>query len=281
MLKSFPGFPSNCSRHRIRIPSFVTLHGAFASAVVAVFLLSGSPAGLAQSSSAQVPDAPDAGTAQVKKTPAGPAVEPAPPAPRLHQTKRILGIIPNFRSVSTDVQLPPQSPKEKFVTTTQDSFDYSAVVIPAFLAGYGMARNSTPEFGQGAVGYGRYFWHSAADQTVENYMVEFVFPVATREDNRYYTLGRGSFFKRAGYSLSRAVVTRTDSGGEAFNISEVVGAGASAGISSFYYPSKERTFSNVAQNWGLDVGIDAFTFALKEFWPDVNHKFFHYTEANQ
>lgn len=160
--------------------------------------------------------------------------------------------------------------------TTQDSFDYSAVVIPAALAGYGMARKSTPEFGQGAVGYGRYFWHSAVDQTVENYMVEFVFPVTTHEDNRFYTLARGSFLKRTGYSMSRAVVTRTDAGGESFNISAVVGAGASAGISTLYYPSKERTFSNVGQNWGLDVGIDAFTFFLKEFWPDVNHELFRF-----
>ena len=39
------------------------------------------------------------------------------------QTKRILGIIPNFRAVSTDQHLPPQSVKEKFVTATEDSFD--------------------------------------------------------------------------------------------------------------------------------------------------------------
>jgi hypothetical protein len=113
------------------------------------------------------------------------------------------------------------------------------------------------------------------DQTSENYMVEFVVPAITREDTRYYTLGRGSFLKRSGYALSRAVVTRSDSGKNVFNVSEVVGAGASAGLSSLYYPVRERSFGNTGTEWGLDVGIDAATFVFKEFWPDVNHKLFH------
>src|ERR1700728_984955 len=33
------------------------------------------------------------------------------------QTKRILGIVPNFRAVSANVKLPPDSPKEKFKTS--------------------------------------------------------------------------------------------------------------------------------------------------------------------
>ena len=165
--------------------------------------------------------------------------------------------------------------KEKFLTATDDSFDYSSIFIPAALAAYAMGTNQTPEFGQGAVGYGRYFWHAAVDQTSENYMVEFIFPVITHEDNRYYTLGRGGFFKRTRYALSRAVITRADSGRDTFNISEVVGAGASAGLSSLYYPTRERSFGNTASEWGVDVGIDAASFMVKEFWPDINRRIFH------
>ena len=197
---------------------------------------------------------------------------------RKPQTKRILGIIPNFRSVSTDEILPPQTPKEKFLTTTQDSFDYSAAVVPILLAGYSLAINSTPEFGHGWDAYGQYLWRAALDQTTENYLVEFVVPVLTHQDSRYYTLGRGGFFKRTGYALSRVVVTRSDSGKSEFNVSEIVGAGGSAGLSSLYYPASQRSFSNTASQWGLNVGVDAATFALKEFWPDINHKFFHYQD---
>jgi hypothetical protein len=201
--------------------------------------------------------------------------QPTSQSDRAPQTKRILGIIPNFRAVSTDEKLPPQTVKEKFMDATNDSFDYSSVVIPAGLALYSLETNATPEFGTGGVGYGRYFWHAAVDQTSENYMVEFVVPVISREDTRYYTLGRGSFFKRAGYALSRAVVTRTDAGNASFNFSEVIGSGASAGLSSLYYPTRERSLGNTGTEWGLDVAIDAASFVVKEFWPDVNRHLFH------
>jgi hypothetical protein len=195
------------------------------------------------------------------------------------QTKRILGIIPNFRAVSTDEKLPPQSVKEKFVTATQDSFDYSSIFIPALLAGYDLANRATPEFHEGAAGYARYFWHSAVDQTSENYMVEFIVPSLTHEDTRYYTLGRGGFFKRTGYAFSRAVVTRSDSGRETFNASEVVGAGAASGLSNLYYPAASRSLSNTGTQWGEDIAIDAAAFWVKEFWPDVNHRLFHIKDA--
>lgn len=204
---------------------------------------------------------------------------PDPPATQQgqsgQQTKRILGIVPNFRAVSADQKLPPQTVKEKFLTATGDSFDYSAVFVPAAVAGYSMAADSTPEFHQGAAGYGRYFWHAALDQVNENYMVEFFGPVIAHQDTRYYTLGRGGFKKRMGYALSRAVITRSDDGREQFNVSEVVGAGAAAGLSGLYYPARDRTFGHTGKEWALDVGVDAVGFALKEFWPDINAHVFH------
>jgi hypothetical protein len=191
------------------------------------------------------------------------------------QTKRILGIIPNFRAVSANTKLPPQTKKEKFLTATQDSFDYSALFLPAVLAGYSQATNAVPQFHQGAAGYARYYWHSYVDQAIENYMVEAVGPIITHQDNRYYTLGKGGFLKRTGYALSRAVITRNDAGNNTFNSSEIIGAGAAAGISNLYYPSPQRTLSNTLTKWVTNVGIDAGTFVFKEFWPDINNAIFH------
>jgi hypothetical protein len=164
--------------------------------------------------------------------------------------------------------------KEKFMTATSDSFDYSSIFIPLALAGYGMAVNSYPEFGDGADAFGQYLWRAAVDQTQENYLVEFVVPAIARQDTRYYTLGRGGFFKRTGYSLSRVVVTRSDSGREVFNVSEVGGAAAAAGISTTYYPARERSVGNFAAEWGVNVGVDAVSFVAKEFWPEINKKLF-------
>lgn len=197
------------------------------------------------------------------------------------QTKRILGVIPNFRAVSVDTHLPPQSPKEKFVSFAQDTFDYSSFIWVGLLAGISQVQNSTPEFHQGAAGFGRYYWHTFADQADENLWVEFLMPVATRQDPRYYTLGGGaapkhnSPWKRTGYAVSRMLVTRTDSGGNNFNVSEVIGAGAAAGISNLYYPRAERTWTKTGQRWLLNVSLDGVTVVFREFWPDINHAIFH------
>ena len=197
------------------------------------------------------------------------------------QTKRILGIIPNFRSVSVNVQLPAQSAGEKFKDFAEDSFDYSAFIFDGALAGISQMQGSTPEFHSGAAAYGRYYWHTFADQTDENLWVEFVLPAALREDTRYYTLGRrgdggnNGALKRVGYAFSRALVTRTDSGGRSFNFSEIVGAGAAAGISNCYHPASDRSWTKTGQRWELNIGLDAGTFILKEFWPDINHAIFH------
>jgi hypothetical protein len=230
------------------------------------------------SSSQAVPDAPQTPSAggQLTSSP-----QDAQGNSNGQQTKRILGIIPNFRAVSANTKLPPETIKDKFIGATEDSFDYSSIFFPAVIAAYNMDQRTTPEFHEGAAGFARYFWHSAVDQTSENYMVEFVFPTFTHEDARYYTLGHGGFFKRTGYALSRAIITRSDSGGEVFNVSEVFGAGAAAGLSNLYYPAGSRSVGNTGQEWALDVGIDAGVFWFREFWPDINRHIFHnkYSDA--
>jgi len=221
-----------------------------------------------------IPDAPDATSAQQQSANQNTS-EAQTASTQGKQTKRILGIVPNFRAVSADEKLPPQSVKDKFVTSTQDSFDYSAFIFAGILAGISQAEDSYPEFHQGAAGYGRYYWHTFADQAVENYNVEFIFPTVLHEDSRYYTLGHGGFAKRMGYSFSRIFVTRTNAGNDTFNASEIVGAGAASGISSLYYPGIERTWTKVGQHWVTNVGLDGMTFIFKEFWPDINDAVFH------
>jgi hypothetical protein len=229
--------------------------------------------------SSQLPDAPDSHVSQQQQTSS--AQPPSTESGEGKQTKRILGIVPNFRSVSVNSRLPAQTVEEKFTGFTQDSFDYSSFIFVGLLSGVSQIQGSTPEFHTGAPAYGRYYWHTFADQTDENLWVGFLLPVALRQDPRYFTLGGGTtekhngLVKRAGYAFSRILITRTDSGGNNFNFSEVVGAGAASGVSCFYYPSSNRTWTKTGQRWALNVGIDGATFIFKEFWPDINHAIFH------
>jgi hypothetical protein len=235
---------------------------------------------------AELPDDPGAGVPQQAQqsqvqvasgapAPSGSSSQPVDPLAEGRQTKRILFVIPNFRAVSADQQLPPQSVKEKFKTATLDSVDYSSFIFVAGQAAVAQADSSYPEFGQGARGYGRYYWHTLADAINENYFVEFIVPSILHQDTRYYTLGKGDFAKRVGYAFSRVAVTRSDSGHETFNFSEFVGAGAFSGVANLYYPSQERTLTKTYQRWVTNLAIDSCVFAFKEVWPDINNSIFH------
>ena len=142
------------------------------------------------------------------------------------QTKRILGIIPNYRSVSADQHLPPQTVKDKFTAAAHDSFDYGSFVLAAVQAGVSISGNSYPEFGKGVLGYGRYYWRTLLDTSDENFLVGGAFPAVLHQDSRFYTLGHGSIPHRILYAATRVVITRGDNGNAEPNFSEVIGAGA-------------------------------------------------------
>jgi hypothetical protein len=106
-------------------------------------------------------------------------------------------------------------------------------------------------------------------------MTEAIVPAVTKEDPRYYTLGKGGFIKRTGYAISRLFITRTDAGKNTFNLSELVGAGAAAGIGNAYYPAESNPWVKTYQRWGTQVALDGVFNVLKEFWPDINKDVFH------
>jgi len=116
-------------------------------------LLAGYSTSLSNLPDAALPNEPAiAGLVRLSSLAADPSVvatsTPTIAAPQ--QTKRILWIVPNFRSVSADTKLPPQTAKEKFTIGFQDSFDYSSFIFVGAQAGISQASDSYPAFHQGA-----------------------------------------------------------------------------------------------------------------------------------
>ncbi len=204
-----------------------------------------------------------------------------PPADFGQQPKRILGLMPNFRAVSAVARPAPPTVKEKFKIATFNSFDYSAVVFAAIDAYPTYLENSYPTLGSGWSGYSQYYWRAFTDKAVGNYMTDFLFPIITREDSRYFTLGRGRKLYRAYYALSRLVITPSDSGNNTLNISEIAGKGVQAGLGNFYYPSSSITWSNTSQRWLEQLGRDGLTNIFREFWPDISTHVLHMKQAAQ
>jgi hypothetical protein len=192
------------------------------------------------------------------------------------QSKRMLWVVPNFAAVSSNTQLPPLSTREKYALAAKDSVtDYSSYTWAGILAGQAMLLNSDPELGRGIRGYGRYYWRTFVDGVSGTFFTEAIVPSIMHEDPRYYTMEQGGVFRRTGYSISRAFVTKTDSGRTRFNFSEVVGNALEAGLSNAYYPPQERGLKQTATNFATQMESAVLNHIFQEFWPDIRRKVFH------
>lgn len=196
--------------------------------------------------------------------------------PETREDTHILGIVPDYDTVrnSSGVIL-PISARTKFWLATEDVFDPFSFLITGFYAGGSQLTNQYHEFGQGAAGFAKRYGGAFADNAVGNYLTEAAFPVMLHQDPRYFRMGnKYGFWRRVGYSASRVIVTRGDSGARQFNFSEIVGNATAAAISAAYYPPSSRHPEEVCEKWALNVGSDAGFNILKEFWPDMRQKFF-------
>ena len=185
------------------------------------------------------------------------------------QPKRILGVMPNFRAVSAGAIPPPPTPKQAFVIATKNSFDYSSFIFVGITSAMAEGTDAHPQLGKGMSGFGEYYWRGFVDKTDGNYLVIFVLPTIFHQDERYFALGEGGFWKRFGYSVSRVVITPNYEGHNSFNISELLGRGMAQAISVTYYPSKTRTAGAIATKYGYAILRDGLTHTFREFWPDI------------
>src|ERR1700736_2711050 len=230
------------------------------------------PAQPAQSSQQEQSGADDKDKLKKHKTDEEKAETAAPAT----SNDRLFFALPNFLTLESADQVPPLTTKQKFAVVTRSSFDYIQVPWYAFLAGISQAENSEPGYGQGAAGYGKRFGAAAADGTIENYWTSAILPSLFHQDSRFFQSGKGGFWRRTGYAMSRIVITRSDAGTDQFNVSEVLGSAIAASISTYsYHPHADKTLSNTASVWGSQIGYDTVTIVLKEFWPDIRRKLTH------
>jgi hypothetical protein len=191
--------------------------------------------------------------------------------PQPQEDKRILWIFTNHRTSDESEEGTPLTTRGKFAIAWGDDTDRAVFFQSAVLAGIGQWENSNPSFGQGMAGYAKRFGTTYGDFAIENVMTEAIFPTLFHQDPRYFRRGQGSNGSRLRYALTRLFITRSDSGAAQFNFSEVLGAASSVAISNAYYPDGRSVGNNVGR-YCEQLGFDAASNVLKEFWPNLKKK---------
>jgi hypothetical protein len=186
------------------------------------------------------------------------------------QPQRILGFMPNFRSVSGGAVTHPPGWKYNFTIATRQSFDYSSFIFLGITTLAAEGINSHPVLGKGADGFYAYLWRGLLDKTDGTYIGAWFLPSLLHEDTRYYAMGnRRSVPIRILYVMSRQVVTRTYGENETPNIAGLGGKVLTQIVSREYYPPGATSFSVLATKFAYSAMRDMAFTGIREFYPDI------------
>jgi hypothetical protein len=206
-----------------------------------------------------------------KRNPNVPVDKDGNPIPlNRQQPHRILGFMPNFRSVGGGEVAHPPGWKYNFTIATHQAFDYSSFIFLGITSLSAEGINSHPVLGKGVGGFYAYTWRGLLDKTDGTYIGAWFLPSLLHEDTRYYAMGSGhSIPIRALYVMSRQVVTRTYGGNQTPNIAGLGGKVLTQIVSREYYPAGATSFGVLATKFAYSAMRDIAFTSIREFYPDV------------
>jgi len=159
--------------------------------------------------------------------------------------------------------------EQKWQFFVAETFTPLTAIASAATGGESQITNTDPKYGVGHVALEKRFGAATADNVTQNFFSDFVMASVLHEDTKYRRRGeRYGFWSRVGYAVSRAVVTRTNSGGTTVNWSNFTGTALSVGLSNAYYPVRSRNLNATLINWGTSSASAGFGNLFPEFVPD-------------
>jgi len=183
---------------------------------------------------------------------------------RLEEQQRVLGFIPNFYVVYDSKNAVPLTTKLKFQMAYKAATDPISIVGAAALAGMNQA-GDTPNYRQGAIGYGERFGAVYADGVTDIMFGGAILPTLLHQDPRYFYQGSGSTKSRLMHALSAPFICRSDDGKREINFSSMGGDLISGAISNAYYPESNRGASLVFSGFALSTGERMVSATVQEF----------------
>jgi hypothetical protein len=183
---------------------------------------------------------------------------------KIEEQQRILGIVPNFYVVYDAKDAVPLSTRLKFKLAMRVTVDPVTMAGVGILAGLQQA-GGTPNYVQGAKGYGQRFGANAADGASDTLIGGAVLPSLLHQDPRYFYQGTGTTASRLKHALFSPFVCRGDNGKRQVNFSSLGGDLASSALSNTYYPDSNRGPGLVFGNFAIGTAERMLSGVVQEF----------------
>jgi hypothetical protein len=242
-------------------PIIRALYPRLSLVVIALFalLVTGSASAGQQRIAANVPDAPS------------PKQQPSTPQEKgkrgFSQTTVTILSRRSFFFPDLAYTRKPLNSGQKFLLAADVTIAPSGLIVTAMSAAISQAKDSWPGYGQGWEAYGKRYGATIALNASTNMLGVFLLPSVLHHDPRYFPLAHGSFAQHVGHALKRMVVTPTDAGGRAVNVSGLLAPLGAEGFSNTYLPDAERTTGKTFERYGIQMAVIAGGNVVKEFWP--------------
>ena len=174
---------------------------------------------------------------------------------------------PNDRCIQPGQHAPSITARDKAVMGLQGAFSWFAAIGWVSAAGYEQLTNTTPNYGTDRGAFGQRLGASAIRAISEDVLADSVLAPAFHEDPRYYRLGSShKFLPRVAYAATRAIITRSDSGRNVPNFSQIGGNLIGAALTNAYYPQSNRTAVQTLETFGGSLGGTALGDGIAELF---------------
>jgi len=182
----------------------------------------------------------------------------------LAEQQRVLGIIPNFYVNYDSANAVALTTRLKFKLAMRVARDPIAILGVGFMSGIEQAAD-TPNYVQGAKGYGQRFGANAAGAFSNILIGGAILPSLLHQDPRYFYQGTGGTRSRLAHAFATPFICRGDNGHRQINFSTMGGDLGATALSMTYLPDSNRGMGTVFTQFGINTAERVFAAIAQEF----------------
>ena len=149
-----------------------------------------------------------------------------------------------------------------------------SLIGPVLGAGVGQLRNTPPEWGQGAHGFGERLASGYARSVIAR-TIAFGVAAADGEDSRFVPSHERGIWRRTRHAALGTFVSRTRNGDTMPAISRFTGVYSAAFIANTWEPPSQATTSHALQRGSTALLSSVGWHVFEEFWPDIRSAILH------
>jgi hypothetical protein len=174
-----------------------------------------------------------------------------------------------YQRFLTDNVVIPMTWQQKGYLALHDLANPASIGTILGISAITIGADSHSAYGPGLKGFGKIVGVSLLQDATAQFFADFAIPAVAHQDPRYFRMPHAPLPKRILYSVSRTVISRSDSGRSIPNYGTLLSYPIAAEIDNLYVPGIHPDGPSTAARILTGYGLDPVNNLLNEFLPDV------------